>query len=213
MKDAKLPGRVEYGDRLFDREHLAAEPMELFREWFSEAVSEGLPEANGMCLCTSDPGEGPDGRIVLLKGYSETGFTFFTHFSSAKGRHLADDPRACLVFWWQPLRRQVRVRGRVERVADEESDDYFQSRPRESQVGAWASAQSQPIDSRETLEARVAEASERYPLEVPRPPGWGGFRLLPDSVEFWQGRDSRLHDRFLYRRAEDGSWSVQRLMP
>lgn len=213
MSQHELPGRVEYGDRLFDTEHLAGEPMSLFREWFGEAVAEGLPEANALCLCTTDPEEGPDGRIVLLKGYDDSSFTFFTHFASNKGRHLAADPRASLVFWWQPLRRQIRVRGRVEKVADQESDEYFQSRPRESQLGAWASAQSQPVESRQALESRVRQAAASYPDAVPRPPGWGGYRLVPESIEFWQGRDSRLHDRFLYRKAEDGSWSASRLMP
>lgn len=213
MSASELPGRVEYGRRLFDREHLAPEPFSLFREWFGEAVSAGLAEANGMCLCTHDPEDGPDGRIVLLKEFSAGGFTFFTHHDSAKGRQLAVDPRACLVFWWQALRRQVRVRGPVEVADDEESDAYFQTRPRDSQLGAWASAQSQPIDSREALEARVAQASERFLAEVSRPPGWGGYRLIPRRIEFWQGRDSRLHDRFTYRLREDGNWDIERLMP
>ena len=213
MSASELPERIEYGQRLFDREHLAVEPFSLFREWFDEAVSAGQGEANGMCLCTHDPEEGPDGRIVLLKGYDSSGFTFFTHHDSSKGRQLAADPRACLVFWWQPLRRQVRVRGPVEMVAEEESDAYFETRPRDSQLGAWASVQSQPVGSREALETRVAEAGERFLAEVPRPPGWGGYRLTPRSIEFWQGRDSRLHDRFTYRLRDDGSWDIDRLMP
>lgn len=208
-----LPDRLEYGQRLFDESDLSPEPLSLFREWFSEAIASGQPEVNGVCLCTNDPQEGPDGRMVLLKGYGASGFSFYTNYESAKGRQLSSDPRACLVFWWQPLRRQVRVRGLVERLPDEESTAYFESRPRETQLGAWASEQSRPVASRAALERRLGEAVESYPETVPRPPHWGGYLLAPRQIEFWQGRDSRLHDRFLYLLSEDGTWQIQRLMP
>jgi pyridoxamine 5'-phosphate oxidase len=212
MSEPLLPARIEYGARLFDREHLAADPLTLFREWFSEAIASGQHEVNGVCLCTVDPLEGPDGRIVLLKGYGESGFSFYTNYESEKSRQLTADPRACLVFWWQALRRQVRIRGDVERVPEDESTSYFDSRPRDSQLGAWASEQSRPVATRAELERRLEDAAARFPEVVPRPTHWGGYRLIPSKFEFWQGRDNRLHDRFVYRR-EHGEWSAQRLMP
>jgi pyridoxamine 5'-phosphate oxidase len=208
-----LPARIEYGRQPFDLAHLSPEPLQLFQEWFSEAIASGQHEVNGVCLCTNDPEEGPDGRIVLLKGYGEAGFSFFTNFESDKGHQLAADPRACLVFWWQPLRRQVRIRGAVERVPEGESEAYFESRPRDSQLGAWASEQSRPVSSRSDLEQRLTQVAARFPETVPRPPHWGGYRLVPSRIEFWQGRDSRLHDRFIYLRGHDGSWTARRLMP
>lgn len=210
-----LPARIEYGTRQFDVEELTEEPLELFRRWFSEAVDSGWQEPNGACLCTNDPEGGPDGRIVLLKGYDAEGFSFFTNFKSKKGEQLAVDPRGCMVFWWQPLRRQVRIRGMVQAVSEEESSEYFASRPRGSQLGAWVSEQSRPIADRSALEQRVMDVESRFLGEgvVPRPPHWGGYRLVPQEIEFWQGRDSRLHDRFLYRLEEGGQWSVRRLQP
>jgi pyridoxamine 5'-phosphate oxidase len=215
LSQPELPPRLEYGAYAFDESALTADPIALFREWFGQAVAAGIAEANGVCLCSTDPQDGPDGRIVLLKGYGEAGFAFYTNYQSAKGEQLRVDPRACMVFWWQPMRRQVRVRGRVERLVEEDSDLYFQSRPRATQLGAWASAQSRPIGSRRELEGRLAEVEKSYRDDqpVPRPPHWGGYRLVPQEIEFWQGRDSRLHDRFLYRLEEAGSWSVRRLMP
>jgi pyridoxamine 5'-phosphate oxidase len=210
---SQLPDRLEYGQRRFEEADLTPDPLTLFGQWFSEAIASGQPEVNGMCLCTNDPEEGPDGRIVLLKGYGTSGFTFFTNYESSKGRQLAADPRASLVFWWQPLRRQVRIRGVVERLPEEDSTAYFQTRPRETRWGAWASQQSRPIAGRAELEQRLGEVAERYPETVPRPPHWGGYLLAPRQMEFWQGRDSRLHDRFLYRLSPEGRWEVQRLMP
>jgi pyridoxamine 5'-phosphate oxidase len=210
---SKFPERIEYGQSPFDEEHLATEPVEMFRQWFEQAVAAGVAEANGVCLCTSSPEDGPDGRIVLLKGYGESGFSFFTNFESDKARQLEMEPRACMVFWWQALRRQVRVRGSVARLPDQESTEYFQIRPRGSQLGAWASAQSRPVASRADLDRRLLDVEKRFPDVVPRPPHWGGYLLVPERFEFWQGRDDRLHDRFVYVRGAGAGWVAQRLMP
>ena len=211
------PERQEYGDQPLTREHLTAQPVALFADWFAGAVAAGVQEANGVCLCTNHPDEGPDGRIVLLKDFDSAGFQFFTNYEGSKAAQMALDPRACMVFWWQTLRRQVRIRGTIERLSSQESDSYFASRPRDSQLGAWASSQSQVIASREVLEQRLREVEQRFPEGagpgVPRPPHWGGYRLVPSQFEFWQGRDSRLHDRFVYRQGPDAGWIVQRLMP
>ncbi len=202
----------EYRDDRLHRRDLDPDPVEQFREWFdaaSTAISE-LPEA--MTLATADAGGRPSARLVLLKGIEQGAFTFFTNYDSRKSIELAENPRASLVFWWPPLQRQVRVDGVVERVTEEESDRYFATRPRGSQLGAWASNQSGTI-SEETLEERLAEAERRFgDGDVPRPPHWGGFRVIPDAIEFWQGRPDRLHDRFLYRR-ENGNWVIDRLAP
>lgn len=209
----EIPARTEYGTELLDREHLTEEPMELFDRWFNAAVAAGVPEPNGFCLCTGDPEVGGDGRILLMKGYGSSGFTFFTNFESTKSGQLAHEPRASMVFWWQALRRQVRVQGRVEKVSDQESDAYFASRPRSSQLGAWASQQSRPVESRQDLLDRYGEFEARFPEEVSRPPHWGGYLLVPQRIEFWQGRDSRLHDRFVFLKGSEGDWRAQRLMP
>lgn len=214
MSSPSIPERIEYGQKSFERNDLLDDPLELFAQWFDGAVASGQPEVNGVCLCTNDPEDGPDGRIVLLKGFDTEGFSFFSNYGSGKADQLAADPRAALVFWWQPLRRQIRIRGRVEKLPETESDAYFASRPRASQLGAWASLQSQPIATRDTLDQRLAQVESRFPegREVTRPPHWGGYLLRPSQYEFWQGRDSRLHDRFVYREVA-GAWQVQRLMP
>ena len=194
------------------RADLLDDPVEQFRIWFERAVAEvPLPEA--MTLATVDAEGRPDARIVLLKGFGLDGFRFYTSFESAKGEQLAADPRAALVLYWRELDRQVRVRGTVERLGDAESDAYFASRPRPSQLGAWASPQSRPIESREVLDDEVTETARRLrDGEIPRPPQWGGYLLRPDSVEFWQGQVARLHDRFRYSRGE-GGWRIERLAP
>lgn len=190
---------------------LAAGPIEQFRRWFDEATRAEveIPEAMGLTTVSNGC---PSSRIVLLKGV-DSGFVFFTNYTSRKSRELARDVRAALLFHWMAMERQVRIEGQVERVSAAESDAYFATRPRGSQVGAWASPQSQVIESREELEQAAKKIAERFEgSEVPRPPLWGGFRLVPDSVEFWQGRQDRLHDRLRYRK--DGErWIVERLAP
>lgn len=189
----------------------AASPVDQFARWFEQALSAQVPEPNAMTLATADAQGRPSARIVLLKGYDEQGFVFYTNYASRKGRDLAEQPWASLLFFWQPLERQVRIEGPVERVPAEESDAYFHSRPLGSRIGAWASNQSQPV-SREELEAREAEFSARFGDTPPRPDHWGGYRIRPERVEFWQGRPSRLHDRLSYERQGDG-WRITRLSP
>jgi pyridoxamine 5'-phosphate oxidase len=189
-------------------------PFKQFKTWFDEALTAQLPEPNAMTIATATSDGKPSARIVLLKDYDERGFVFYTNYESHKGQQLVENPWGAIAFWWAELERQVRIEGRVEKVSDAESDEYFKSRPKGSQLGAWASTQSQVIDSREVLEQRLQQLKEEYETqEVPRPPHWGGFRVIPDEIEFWQGRPSRLHDRLLYRRGEDGRWVIQRLSP
>ena len=182
------------------------DPIRQFTAWHAEA---GAPPEVALATATADGS--PSARMVLLKGVDDRGFSFFTNYGSAKARDLADNPRAALLFHWQPG-RQVRVRGPVGRVGDEESDAYWATRPRGSQLGAWASRQSEVIASREELERRLAEVAARFPGDVPRPPFWGGYRVVPEVVEFWHHRDDRLHDRLRYRRGEEG-WVIERLSP
>jgi pyridoxamine 5'-phosphate oxidase len=190
----------------------AADPIAEFLASFEEAQRLEPHDATAVTLATADAHGRPSARMVLLKGADARGFTFFTNHESRKARELAENPWAAICVHWPASLRQVRVEGRVERVADAESDAYFRTRPRESQVGAWASRQSRPIGSREELEARVREIAARFPGEVPRPPFWGGYRLVPERMELWYAGPARLHDRFLYTRSADG-WACQRLCP
>ena len=188
------------------------QPLPLFQLWFDQAVKAECPEPNSMTLATADKAGNPSARIVLLKGADENGFTFFTNYESQKGKELADRPQAALLFHWHELERQVRIKGTVERVSPEESDQYFHSRPPASRIGAWASPQSVAIPNREFLE----EAEQRFQSEFgdapPRPEHWGGYRLRPTEIEFWQGRPSRLHDRIHYK-LDSGHWKISRLAP
>jgi pyridoxamine 5'-phosphate oxidase len=208
--------RKEYRMAGLDRAALDPDPVAQFGRWFSEAVAAGLPEPNAMTLATASADGRPSARIVLLKGFDASGFVFYTSYSSRKGGELAANPLAALVFHWAPLERQVRVEGRVERTSREESEAYFRSRPLGSRLGAVASAQSRPIPGREVLEERVAELEARYGEEVPLPDWWGGYRVRPEALEFWQGRPDRLHDRFRYTRPGPGpgaAWTIERLSP
>jgi pyridoxamine 5'-phosphate oxidase len=189
------------------------DPIARFRDWFDVARDAGVPLPETMTLATASAAGAPSARMVLLKGVDDDGFVFFTGYESRKGDELAENPRAALVFYWQPLGRQVRVEGTVERVSEAESAAYFATRPRASRLAAWTSRQSRPLESREELERRYAELEREHEgRDVPLPPHWGGFRVRPDAIEFWEHRDSRLHDRVRYTRARDG-WAAQRLWP
>ncbi len=188
-------------------------PFRQFERWLAEALETHLYEPHGMTLSTVGENGRPSSRVVLLRGIDDGGFVFFSNYQSRKGRELAAHPWACLNFWWPPLERQVRIEGQVEKVEPQLSDEYFASRPYESQIGSAASPQSDVIANREVLEQRIAELKARHPETVPRPAHWGGFRLRPDYFEFWQGRPSRLHDRLVYRPRPDGGWIIQRLAP
>jgi pyridoxamine 5'-phosphate oxidase len=188
-------------------------PLDRVRDWFEEAAASGLIEAERMALATATPDGRPSVRIVLMKGIDEDGVCFFTNYGSRKARELDANPRAAATLYWQPLYRAVRLEGAVERLSPAESDAYFATRPRGAQVGAWASAQGTVLRSREELDERVREVEARFPREVPRPDFWGGYRLVPDAVEFWQGRPDRLHDREHFLRAGDGGWTSERLSP
>lgn len=188
--------------------------MKQFDTWWQEAIHSAIDEVNAMTLATASADGVPSARIVLLKGYDEKGFVFFTNYESFKAKDLAENPRACLVFFWKELERQVRITGLVEKVSAEESDLYFNSRPQGSRIGAWVSPQSQVIKNREWLDERTNELTEKYTTEpLTRPPHWGGYRVKPICIEFWQGRASRLHDRIQYTLGEDGKWNIERLAP
>lgn len=190
------------------------DPLQLFAAWYRDAERSGLFLPEAMALSTATPGGRPSSRMVLLKGHGPGGFDFFTNYESRKAEELEANPRAALLFHWGILERQVRVEGSTERLSREASAAYFRSRPRGSRIGAWASRQSRPLPDRRELEDRVREAEARHPGDdVPLPPFWGGYRIVPDRMEFWQGRASRLHDRWEWRRGDDGAWSVARLYP
>jgi pyridoxamine 5'-phosphate oxidase len=193
----------------------SAEPFALFAEWFSEACRSEPNDPNAMALSTVDTDGLPDVRMVLMKGYDTDGFVFYSHIASAKGHELAANPKAALLFHWKSLRRQVRIRGLVSPVTDAEADSYFATRPKQAQIGAWASKQSQPLESRFAFEQAIARVAAKYVIrEVPRPPGWSGWRLAPLRIEFWHDRPFRLHDRIEFRRdAPAGAWTKVRMYP
>jgi pyridoxamine 5'-phosphate oxidase len=206
--------RQEYDAHGLRRADLHSDPLEQFRAWFAAAIAADIRDVNAMSLATATPEGRPSVRIVLLKGLDEHGFSFFTNYGSEKGRVLDANPYAALVFYWVKLERQVRISGPVERTSREDSAAYFHSRPAGARLGAWVSRQSEVIDSRQILDARLEAMKERFEDgEISLPPHWGGYRLRPEQIEFWQGRPNRLHDRFRYSRQADGTWQIDRLAP
>lgn len=206
--------RREYERSSLDEKELDPDPVRQFGRWLQLAIEAGIPDATAMALATATRTGDPAARMVLLKAYDQRGFFFYTDYESRKGSELAENPRAELLFYWTELERQVRVHGTVERIGREESEAYFHTRPRSSQVAAWASRQSRAIPDRAALEARIHELEERFRGdEIPLPPYWGGYRVVPDSIEFWQGRAGRLHDRIRYTLQEIGRWHLDRLSP
>jgi pyridoxamine 5'-phosphate oxidase len=206
--------RVDYGMGALDESSIVPDPIAQFALWFDDAVAAKLADANAMILATAGGDAVPSARVLLLKGFDSRGFVFFTNYTSRKARELQANPRAAMVFFWSQLQRQVRIEGTVHKVSGHESDEYFHSRPREAQIAAWASHQSGQIASRAVLEARQKELEARFAAgPVPLPDFWGGYRLVPASLEFWQGRPARLHDRISYSRNPDGSWVIRRLEP
>lgn len=205
--------RRDYQRETLDEKDVAPQPFAQFTRWWQEAVNSSIDEVNAMTLSTVDANGHPNARVVLLKGYDDAGFVFFTNYHSAKGRELEARPYASLLFFWKELERQVRISGKAEKIAAEDSDAYFESRPAGSRLGAWVSDQSAVISGRHELEEKLAGFTDRYPDgNIARPPHWGGYRVIPDAFEFWQGRSSRLHDRIRYRKQNDG-WLIERLSP
>ena len=206
--------RKDYKLAALDEDTAGADPLVFFSKWFAEAEAAQIKEINAMTLATSDLQMQPHARIVLLKGLDSEGFVFFTNYESAKGIEIAVNPNVALVFFWKELERQVRIEGHIEKIAEAESNAYFQSRPAGSRIGAWASPQSRKIAHRNILDLNYARYQEEFPdLDIPRPEHWGGYRVLPKHIEFWQGRSSRMHDRILFEKKETGSWTRHSLAP
>jgi pyridoxamine 5'-phosphate oxidase len=214
MENSIATIRKNYSQKCLSEKDVARNPVEQFRLWWDEAVYAGIEEVNAMTLATASADGMPSARIVLLKGFSDAGFNFFTNYHSFKGRQLEENPKACLVFFWKELERQVRITGLVEKISEEESDRYFESRPDGSRVGAIASPQSEVVASREWLDERFQEVENLVSAAgLARPAHWGGYLVKPVIIEFWQGRPSRLHDRIQYSLGENGEWRIERLAP
>lgn len=207
--------RQSYVSQPLTEDQVSQDPVEQYRQWFAQALEVGITEPNAMTLATVTAGGTPAARIVLLKGVEAGGFVFYTNYDSHKGEELAVNPNAALVFWWESLFRQVRIEGKVEKVSSRVSEAYFQSRPKGSQIGAWASPQSRTIPGREFLDARVESLEKQYAGEevLPLPENWGGYFVRPVMIEFWQGQTNRLHDRLRYSRLPEGDWKLERLAP
>ena len=206
--------RYEHAAHGLRRSDLDPNPIKQFSNWFTAAIEADIRDVNAVSLATAGPDAKPSVRVVLLKGFDQDGFVFFTNYESEKGLQLEANPYASMSFYWIELDRQIRISGKAERTSREESQTYFHSRPIGSQLGAWASRQSEVLDGRRVLDARMAEITERYGNQrIPLPPHWGGYRVKPDTIEFWQGRPNRLHDRFRYTRQVDGNWLIERLAP
>ena len=204
----------DYTRSALDEADAAPSPFRQFAAWFTDAQAANIPDPNAMTVATATPDGRPSARIVLLKGYDERGFVFYTNYKSRKGQEVASNPIAALVFFWPALERQIRITGAVAPVSRDETDRYFRSRPRGSRLGAWASRQSAVIADRAEVEDQLHSLDQQYPGDdIPTPPHWGGYRVAPDAFEFWQGRPSRLHDRLRYTRQPDGSWRIDRLAP
>lgn len=213
MKEKLQNQRVDYQAGELDVDQVSKDPILQFQHWYEQFEATSPKDPNAFVLSTVDEEGKPHSRVLLLKGVDKGGFEFYTNYHSDKGQQLAQNPFASMCFFWSEQERQVRVEGKVEKLAEQESTAYFKSRPHGSQVGAWVSPQSQAIDSRDILEERAAMYSEKYKDEVPRPPHWGGYRLMPTRIELWQGRSSRLHDRLLYEQDDRGEWQIKRLAP
>lgn len=214
MSDKIAGIRTEYSHKTLTESEVKPDPIEQFDNWWQDAIAANISEVNAMTVATSSPDGVPSARIMLLKGFSKKGFVFFTNYNSYKGQQLTENPKACLVFFWKELQRQVRITGIVGKTSNEESDAYFHSRPKASQVGAITSPQSHVIESREWLDEQYKKNSEQLEgKNIERPLHWGGFLLKPVIMEFWQGRPGRLHDRIQYSLLDDGSWKIERLAP
>jgi pyridoxamine 5'-phosphate oxidase len=214
MNPAIADLRKEYSSKSLLETDIEQNPIDQFQNWWKEAVHSQIDEANAITLATASSDGMPAARIVLLKGFDKNGFVFFTNYKSYKAMHLEENPKACLVFFWKELERQVRITGLVKKISEKESDEYFLSRPTGSQIGAWASPQSQVIENRNWLEEHYLKLSEEFKSkELKRPSHWGGYIVTPVIIEFWQGRPSRLHDRIQYTLEEDGNWKIERLAP
>ena len=203
--------RTDYQKSVLNIEDLTEDPITLFQQWLSQAITYSN-DANAFVLSTVNINGVPSSRVLLLRGITEKGFSFFTNYSSRKSQEIKFNSNVCMNFFWPEMERQVRINGSISRLSVQESDDYFNSRPYESRIGAWCSPQSQVIESREVFENKILELKKKYPNEVPRPENWGGYLIIPNEIEFWQGRASRLHDRFLYKK-EVESWMINRLAP